>query len=188
MSGFDPDAEVRVRQLNDVEWEVLHAFTYRDTSGAYNVPVGQRTDFASVPRVFIWLLPRYGRYTLSAILHDHLWRDLVAAGELTYRDADRLFRQALGSQAVPVLRRWLMWAAVRWAALRKPGGTVGWLRDAPLVLLVSLLAAPVVLPPAAVVFVALAVFYLAELVVWMSGRLVRRSSRDVPRPVLSWWT
>jgi hypothetical protein len=81
-----------------------------------------------------------------------------------------------------------MWAAVRWAALRKPGGTVGWIRDAPLVLLVSLLAAPVVLPPAAVVFVALAVFYLAELVVWMSGRLVRRSSRDVPRPVLSWWT
>ena len=188
MSGFDPDAEVRVKQLDDVEWEVLQAFTYRTPDRPYTVPVGRRTDFASVPRVFVWLLPRYGRYTLSAILHDHLWRDLVAAGELTYQDADRLFRQALGSQAVPVLRRWLMWAAVRWAALRKPGGTEGWLRDAPLVILVSLLAAPVVLPPAAVVFVALAVFYVAELLVWLLARLLRRSPRDVPRPVLSWWT
>lgn len=188
MSGFDPDAEVLVRQLDDVNWEVLQAFSYRDPSRSYTVPVGQRTDFASVPRVFVWLLPRYGRYTLSAILHDHLWRELVSAGELTYRDADRLFRQALGSQAVPVLRRWLMWAAVRWAALRKPGGTSGWLRDAPRVLLVTLLAAPVVLPPAAVVLVALGVFYLAELVVWLPARLARRSPRVVPRPVPSWWT
>ncbi len=188
MSGFDPDAEVRVRQLDEVDWEVLQAFSYRTPSRSYTVPVGQRTDFASVPRVFVWLLPRYGRYTLSAILHDHLWRDLVPTGELTYRDADRLFRQALGSQAVPVLRRWLMWTAVRWGALVKPGGRSGWLGDAPLVVLVSLLAAPVVLPPAAVVLVALVVFYLAELVVWLPARLAGRSSRSVPRPVPSWRT
>lgn len=186
MNGFDPGSEVLVREVDDRDWEVRQAFTYRDAERVIVVPVGTRTDFASVPRVFAWLLPRYGRYTLSAILHDHLWRDLVPAGELTYREADRTFREALGAQQVPVLRRWLMWSAVRYGALVKPGGTAGWWRDAPAVALTTVLAAPVVLPPAAGVLVALGVFTAVEAVVWAVGRLLGRPERVVPRPRPSW--
>ena len=181
--GFGPDAEVRVRQLDDREWEVLQAFTYRSDEREYVVPEGQRTDFASVPRVFVWLIPRYGRYTLSAILHDHLWRDLVPAGVLSYSDADRTFREALGSQQVALLRRWLMWAGVRYGALVKPGGLEGWWRDLPAVLVITVLAAPVVLLPAAVILLALGVFTVAEAAVWLVGRALGRA---LPRPRVSW--
>jgi hypothetical protein len=174
---------VLVRELDDREWEVLQPFTYRAVEREYEVPQGQLTDFASVPRVFVWLIPRYGRYTLSAILHDHLWRELVPAGVLSYRDADRTFREALGSQQVPVLKRWLMWAGVRYGALVKPGGLAGWWRDLPAVLLVTVLAAPVVLPPAAVILAALGVFTVAEAAVWVVGRAL---GRPLPRPRVSW--
>ena len=182
--GFDPGAEVRVRQLGDRDWEVLAGFTYRTPGATISVPAGLRTDFASVPRVFAWLLPRYGRYTLSAILHDHLWQDLAPDGVVTIRDADRIFRDALASQGVPILTRWLMWTAVRWASLVWPGGRQGWLGDAPAVALVTVLAAPVVLPPAFVVTVALAVFHLAELLVWVPAQLIGRVR--APRPRISW--
>ena len=55
------------------------------------------TDFASVPRFFVWFIPRYGRYTKAAIIHDHLWRDQVGKGAICFRDADGLFRQAMRS-------------------------------------------------------------------------------------------
>ena len=186
VNGFEPGAEVRVRQVDDRDWEVLRSFGYRAGDREFRVPEGMRTDFASVPRVFVWLLPRYGRYTLSAILHDHLWQDLVPAGELSYREADRTFRHALGTQQVPVLRRWLMWSAVRYGALVKPGGRAGWWRDAPAVALTTVLAAPVVLPPAAVVLVGLGLFSLAEGAVWVVGRLIGRPAEQVPRPRPSW--
>jgi Protein of unknown function (DUF1353) len=53
------------------------------------------TDFASVPRVFVWFLPRYGRYTKAAILHDYLWREAVPAGKLRLAEADVIFRHAM---------------------------------------------------------------------------------------------
>lgn len=182
--GFEPGAEVRVRQLDDRDWEVLAGFVYRTPSTSISVPTGLRTDFASVPRVFAWLLPRYGRYTLSAILHDHLWQDLAPAGVVTMRDADRIFRDALASQGVSILRRWLMWTAVRYAALVRPNGREDWLSDAPAIALVTVLAAPVVLPPALVVGVGLAAFYLADLLVWTSAQVLGRAR--APRPRLSW--
>lgn len=182
--GFDPAAEVRVRQLDDRDWEVLTGFVYRTPDASISVPAGLRTDFASVPRVFAWLLPRYGRYTLSAILHDHLWQDLAPAGVVTMRDADRIFRDALAAQGVSILRRWLMWTAVRYAALLRSGGRRDWIRDAPAVLLVTVVAAPLVLPPALVVTVGLAVFFLAEFVVWVPAQLLGRVR--APRPRITW--
>ncbi|WP_324278231.1 hypothetical protein [Blastococcus brunescens] len=45
---------------------------------------------------------------------------------------------------VPVLRRWLMWAGVRWGALTSERRRSGWLMSAPGVLAITLLAAPLV--------------------------------------------
>ncbi|HYE79511.1 MAG TPA: hypothetical protein VEI97_16110, partial [bacterium] len=65
----------------------------------------------------------------------------------------------------------VMWAAVRWASFGKPGGLRGWWRDAWAVLLVSLVAVPVVTPPAILVLLGLVVFYALELVLWVPLKL-----------------
>lgn len=194
MAGFDEYASVVVRQLDDREWEVVAPFAYEGRRDVFRVESGMRTDFASVPRVFVWFLPRYGRYTLAAILHDHLWSQLAARGRMSYRDADGLFRRAMRELGVPFLRRWMMWAAVRWGALVKPDGRRGWWREAPRVLLVTVLALPVLLPPALLVGLALAVFFAVEWIVWLPlrvGQACRRRlsptpAKQVNRPRVEW--
>jgi hypothetical protein len=90
------------------------------------VPAPFVTDLASVPRVFTWLFPRYGRYTKAAVVHDFLcqqfsrqWADL-AGGAVRVgarSDADEVFLALMKELRVPKLRRRLMWAAVSWATL-----------------------------------------------------------------------
>jgi hypothetical protein len=63
---------------------------------------------------------------------------------------------------VPVLRRWLMWAGVRWGALTDERRRPGWWASAPGVLAISVLAAPLVVPPAVAIAPALIVYGLAE--------------------------
>lgn len=164
---FDEPADVVVEQVDDKRWEVRHALSYRGKAQAWSVPVGSPTDFASVPRVFVWFLPRYGRYTRAAILHDHLWRTEAPAGNVTWVEADGVFRRAMRELDVPFLRRWMMWAAVRWGALIKPGGRRGWLRESPRVVAISLIAIPFVVPAAAVIAVALGSFWVLETIVYV---------------------
>jgi hypothetical protein len=180
--SFTPDSEVRVKELEHSDWELLRILEYKGNRDRFEVPEGLETDFASVPRVFVWFLPRYGRYTKAAILHDYLWRDAVPAGELTLAAADGIFRRAMWELGVPFLRRWLMWGAVRIGALTKPGGRKGWLRDSWRVIPLLLLALPIVGPPALVILIALTVFYLVELLVYVPQKLFGRKARAPQDP------
>jgi hypothetical protein len=180
--SFTPDSEVRVKELEGSDWELLRILEYKGNRDLFEVPAGMKTDFASVPRVFVWFLPRYGRYTKAAILHDYLWRDAVPAGELTLAEADGIFRRAMWELGVPFLRRWMMWGAVRIGALVKPGGRKGWLRDSWRVIPLLLLALPIVGPPALVILVALTVFYLVELLVYVPLKLFGRKARAPQDP------
>jgi len=168
---FPKDAVVVVKQIDDQNWELREMLRYRANREDFEVPVGQITDFASVPRPFIWFLPRYGAYTMAAILHDYLWRVRAATGKMRWIEADGVFRKAMRELRVPFLRRWIMWGAVRWAALFKPGGRSGWIREAPRVLLITLVAAPFVVIPGVVIVVALAAFFLLELLTWVPLQL-----------------
>jgi hypothetical protein len=161
---FSADAQVIVEQIDEETWKVLQAFSYTGKLGdKFTVPLGMLTDFASIPRAFVWFLPKYGKYTLAAILHDYLWRHAVPKGELPYVDADGLFRRAMRELGVPTVKRWMMWAAVRWAALGRTGGRKGWWREAENVVLVTVLSSPFLVPPAAVITAALLVMYVVEL-------------------------
>jgi hypothetical protein len=180
--SFTPESEVRVKELEESDWELLRILEYKGNRDHFEVPEGMKTDFASVPRVFVWFLPRYGRYTKAAILHDYLWRTAVRAGELTLAEADGLFRRAMWELGVPFLRRWLMWGAVRVGALTKPGGRKGWLRDSWRAIPLLLLALPIVGPPALVILVALTVFYLVELLVYVPQKLFGRKARAPQDP------
>jgi hypothetical protein len=63
---------------------------------------------------------------------------------------------------VPVLRRWMMWAGVRWGALADGRRRDGWLFSAPGVLTITVLALPVVAPPGVAIVPGLLVYGLAE--------------------------
>lgn len=157
--------EVVVRRLDDEFWAVEEPLVYRGRRDRFIVPAGFRTDFASVPRVVVWLIPRFGRYTAAAILHDWLCTVGIETGQATSREADGLFRRVMREQGVPVVRRWLMWAGVRWGALTDADRRAGWAASAPGVLAISVLAAPVVVPPGLLIAAALLVYGLVEGVV-----------------------
>ncbi|CAA9273594.1 MAG: FIG048677: hypothetical protein, phage tail fiber-like [uncultured Blastococcus sp.] len=167
---------VTVRRVDDRLWAVVEELVYRGRRDRFVVPAGFLTDFASVPRVFVWLIPRFGRYTLAAILHDWLVTEGLRTGAVTSREADGLFRRVMRESGVPVLRRWLMWCAVRWGALISSLRRPGWVHSAPGVLAISVVAAPVVLPPAVLIALALAVYGVAE---WLVASVVRSGADDV---------
>jgi Protein of unknown function (DUF1353) len=134
-----PDPELR--QVDEDTFVILKSFCYQaartdpDADAVYLVPgedfdspaqlaSGQRvvvppetsgrTDLASVPSLFWWLIASYGNHTRASLLHDALYVD---AGEppVPRRTADRLFLTALrepGPQKGGAFRHWLMWAAV----------------------------------------------------------------------------
>lgn len=64
------DAALVVEQVDAKFWRLHENVVYEGKHETFVVPKGLRTHFASVPRAFVWLLPRYGVYTRSAILHD----------------------------------------------------------------------------------------------------------------------
>ena len=191
--GFPRGSTVDVRELEGQDWKTLRALVYHATREDFEVPVGEHTDFASVPRVFVWFIPRYGRYTKAAILHDYLCSVCVPAGRVSRIEADGIFRQAMRELGVPFLRRWIMWAAVRLGALTNPAGRKKWWTEAWRVALVAAVALPAITPAAAVIVISLLVFYLVELVVWIpleAAHEIRerrhRPTKTVNRPVLRW--
>lgn len=168
--------DVVVRRLDDRFWAVEQPLVYLGRTDRFTVPVGFRTDFASVPRVVVWLIPRFGRYTAAAILHDWSCSVGIATGQVTAREADGLFRRVMRESGVPVVRRWLMWAGVRWGALTDGERRGGWLAGAPGVVAISVLAAPVVVPPALLIAAALVVYGLVEGVVGLASSSAPRDA------------
>jgi len=191
--GFDSPAWVDVRAVGDADWEILRDLTYRAQRQDFVVPRQEKTDFASVPRAFVWFIPRYGRYTKAAVLHDYLWRVSVPNQVLSRRDADGIFVQAMRQLDVPFLRRWIMWTAVRYGALTKPDGRAGWWKDAWRVLPLTIVALPIVAPAALVIAVTLPVFFLMEQIVFVPLLLARKmrerkglTAKRVNEPQLKW--
>lgn len=78
------------------------------------------TDFASVPALFTWLVPRTGAHLPAALIHDGLvgGRDYIATAGPEGSDpidrvaADLVFRRAMRDSSIPLIRRWLVWSAV----------------------------------------------------------------------------
>lgn len=102
------------------------------------------TDLASVPQAFTWLIPKYGQYTKAVIIHDRL----VRQSEPSRFESDEILRDGMRELGVPMLRRWLIWAAVSWltvvlivrAHLRIPASWPRLLMAVPLLLVMWLVA------------------------------------------------
>ena len=186
--GFKSD--LVARQVGDVDWELVELLVYQGNTDRFEVPVGTKTDFASVPTIFQWLIPRSGRYTRAAVLHDYLWRKAADLG-LSLADADGIFRRAMAELRVPFLRRWVMWAAVRLVSLIRSGFRDGW-RDIPRVLLIVAAPGSLIIVGGLIVLVFQQVFWLTEILVWAVLTLfrqvpaVRERTKPTNRPTVRW--
>jgi hypothetical protein len=173
------NGNVKVEELDHGRWKLLEALNYQGERDLFKVPAGFVTDFASVPGLFTWLVPRYGRFTKAAILHDFLC-DEAKEGRFIHSQADGIFRRVMRELGVGFIRRWVMWAAVRLGS--------GWGVFQPNLwqfLLVLLIAAPTaafVLTPTVVILVALVVFWIVELLFFLG--LKPFSSKRVNEPPL----
>lgn len=116
---------LEVRSVDGRDFVLLRPVGYAAEGYAepFVVPTGFVTDFASVPHLFTWLVPKSGDFLPAAVLHDAL----VAPGSFTGPDidrheADRVFRTAMIGLGTGRVRAWLMWAAVTigtfWASRR----------------------------------------------------------------------
>jgi hypothetical protein len=133
-----------VRQVDALTWQLFGWVVFVTRYGVHAVPPEYVTDFASVPRLLWPVVPPYGTYTDAAIVHDRLITHDLPAGRIASPEVDEVFRLAMAALGVGFVRRWLMWAGVRWAAVANPLRRPGWLRTLPLLLAVSAAAlAPV---------------------------------------------
>jgi len=73
-------------------------------------PQGFVTDLASIPRIFWWLLPPFGKYGKAAVLHDWCY----SQGIHTKLWADNIFMEAMKVLEVPSWKVAIMYRMVRW--------------------------------------------------------------------------
>lgn len=115
-------------------WAVERPLSYRPSGADYeiSVPPGFVTDLASIPRLSWSLLPPDGPWAKAAVIHDFLyktkgtgvWKGHPSGNTrpepYTRAEADGILREAMQDRGVDVVRRNIIWAAVRL------GGAGGW--------------------------------------------------------------
>lgn len=114
---------IELLSIDGDEFALLRQISYDDPqhSTPFIVPADMasfRTDLASVPRVFTWLVPRSGVFLPAAVLHDGLVYPRGYLGpEIDRVEADRISREAMQHLGTGKVRSWLMWAAVTMATM-----------------------------------------------------------------------
>lgn len=118
---------LELRSIDGRDFAMLRRLAYQspDYDEPFVVPADLeefRTDLASVPGVFTWLVPRSGDFTPAAVLHDAIIYPGQYRGPAVDRhEADRIFREAMIGLGTGRVRAWLMWAAVAIGTLWNSG-------------------------------------------------------------------
>jgi len=96
-------------------FKVAREFTYlwkREYIQIHVAP-GFVTDFASIPRFARGIIPKLGRYTKAAVIHDALYKDAIAGFRHKRSVVDLIFYDGMADLGVALWKRCVMWAAVR---------------------------------------------------------------------------
>lgn len=144
-----------VAVVDDRRWALVEPVIYRGRFDVWRIDPGFETDFATVPQILQWIVPRTGRYSPAAVVHDYL----IATGIVSRRDADGIFRRILRELGVGPVLRWLMWSAVRIGGGGFDPRAVG----------IAVAALPVVGPPTLLAALALGVYTAAERLAGLLG-------------------
>lgn len=157
-------------------FRLLRRIAYRDdVYGEILVPADLATfdtDFASVPALFTWLVPKTGAHLPASLIHDGLvgGRDYVATehpGAVDPIDrvaADAVFRRAMRDSGIGPIRQWLVWSAVTLGTIWS--GSRAWTRAQHLRYLLPA-AATLVIVAALGVLATLDLFDVIDWVPWM---------------------
>ena len=115
MSSFTKPLIVEVLDLpiKDKPFVIAAPFTFEsDVLGrSIDVPVGYRTDFASIPQFFWRILPPLGRHGKAAVVHDLLCDE--SPHTCGYLTACEVFDEAMKVLSVKSWKRKIMAWAVR---------------------------------------------------------------------------
>ena len=171
---FESNCQVIVQQISDERWKLVEPLIYRGNEDTFEVAAGFETDFASVPRIFWSVVPRYGRYTRAAILHDYLVEE-ARHGRFNRCDADGIFRRSMRELGVPFITRWIMWAAVRLGGNPFCCGPGSFFRTMGIVIL----SLPIALVGAVVL--------LLLGILWVLESIIQLFSRQPKQPKEIWW-
>lgn len=111
MPFLTPLIVMKLPQPGRARWRHVEPLRYRDpvTGEEWEVPAGEETDLASVPRVPLAFLLAGDTAHEPSALHDHLYR----TGKVNRKRADALFLQAMKEQDEPGWRSYVMYGAVR---------------------------------------------------------------------------
>jgi len=154
--GADEPAKFVLQRVpgKDGSYQLLRQFRYVDGAGEeWTIPAeaGQEfeTDLASIPSLAGWLVPKDGRHTPAALVHDAM---ILSPGEtpkykeriVGAEEADRIFRLGMQFLGVKFWRRWMIWAAVSILTLWRSDGEPGPARLATVARLVLTLMATAV--------------------------------------------
>lgn len=111
MSSFTE--KLTLTQIGAELWETDREFSYEvgnlGSGDVITVPKGFVTDCASVPFPFKMFIPVSGLYNQAAVLHDYLY----ATQTRSRKEADNIFLEAMTVLGVNVIKRQLMYRAVR---------------------------------------------------------------------------
>jgi len=82
------------------KWRIVRPFIYhhgsRYSRKVIKIPSGRETDFASIPKIFLPLLPFWAKYSKPSPIHDELYRVKAIAGKpITRKKADQVFLEAM---------------------------------------------------------------------------------------------
>jgi hypothetical protein len=104
-------------------WVIMREFGYdvgaEGSADRIAVPVGFQTDFASIPRPFWIVLPKWGQYGNASIIHDWLYWDQRRPRAV----ADAVFLEGMEVLGVNAPVRYTIYAAVRFF------GSLAWYRN-----------------------------------------------------------
>lgn len=104
-----------IKRKDKKRFEIYMRFFGYMTDGGLKiyVPVGFKTDFASVPRIFRSLIPSVGQFNGAAVIHDFL----CESKQVSRKKADQIFLEAMKVLGVSWWKRRTMFTGVRFYSL-----------------------------------------------------------------------
>lgn len=109
--------------VGNVIYRLGQALRYQPRDGReITVPAGYETDLASIPTKYQQRSPDQSPAARPGVVHDYLY----TSHERSRREADRIFRQALREEGVPLGKRLAMWLAVRMNGRNAYDARSGW--------------------------------------------------------------
>ncbi len=99
MSSFTSKLIVSPKS-NGKEWELCRSFTYRIgkkySRRFIRIPSGFVTDFASIPKFLLPLLPSWAKINKPSPIHDYLYtHKMIMSKPITRKKADDIFYEAM---------------------------------------------------------------------------------------------